>query len=387
MARNDRESRYPTFWQLEALEVVQRATTWDQATAELGRPRTQIERVVKALSDKLGFQKSLLRNIDGKPVVPPQYDKVVDQVRKVLLSYAVLEERARAPQLAFIVRVDGYWSHVENFLGRVIGEFDHDHHDANTRIELTPWYGAARDRGGAGLVADLLDDKVDLVIAPWDPALDPDTATGRIVATLWDPTDESTDNLAAQPLRYLPAYRWALCAAVPPASDIAAALTAGNDGYVDVSQLAFRSADYPLVTSPVGHATRAKLEHHQTASQRFHISTTSPEPAALVSLGATGDRVPIVPSDTNARRDPAWPLLTSRGATRRAERRLLGGAFALYWRETGYPEALPAILRSLAERIAVDAAVIDIGSLIADIELDDQIPPPGAWGVVERLRI
>lgn len=359
--RNDRESSFATFWQLSVLEVVARSDSWTSAESELGLDKHQIQRLVTRLAAKLKIDRGLLVELEGRPHVPMEYDGLVDEARDVLFKYKAIEEKASLDRRIFLIRIDGYWSHIEQFLGEALGRFETAHEEI--KVELAPWFGRRRDGGGTGLLVELNERKVDLVIAPWDPALapihnDPDRDAADGLAVLWNPMDEA-DAKETRPLRFLPAYRWALAAALrdrhPLYKDV-------EDGQLDVEVLARRDPSHRIVAAPPGHASRILLEQQQTPSRRFAVATTSPEPAALVALGSASDRVPIIPTDSEVDWRPKWPVLVTRGFTGPDEPKVLAGTFAIYWREHAQPSGMIEPLRRFAEKVAVAASRLDPGA-------------------------
>lgn len=358
MARSDNETRFATFWQLKVLEVVARADTWDEAEAELGLNKYQIDRLVRRLAVKLNIERGLLVELDGKPHVPDQYATLVDEVAQVLFGYDAIEEKASLSRRFFIIRIDGYWSHIERFWGSLIGEFEQDHE--GVRIELVPWFGKKRDNAGIGMALDLRERKTDLVLGPYDPALDPGLdlrpTSDASIAVRWDPTNPQ--DAAPRPMRYLPAYRWALAAAIAPDHELRKHVT---DHTLDIAVLADASRNCPLVVAPPGHISRKMIERYQTPSRRFHIASTSPEPAALVALGSKSNRVPIIPTDSLVEWDPTWPILVTKNQGRGAKPHTLGGSYAVYWREKDQPEHLVPILREFATVVASRASAADPG--------------------------
>lgn len=386
MPRNERESAFATFWQLQVLDVVARSNSWGSAQSELGLDKHQILRLIERLAKKLGIERGLLVELAGRPHVPIQYEGLVDEARDVLFRYQAIEEKASLDRRIFLIRIDGYWSHIEQFWGETLGQFESAHEDI--KVELAPWFGRRRDGAGTGLLVELEERKVDVVIAPWDPALAPidgvteSDARDRL-AVLWNPLDEE-EARNARPLRYLPAYRWALAAALrdghPLTEDI-------EDGQLDISVLASRELSHRIVAAPPGHASRVLLEQQQTPSRRFAVSTTSPEPAALVALGSASDRVPIIPTDSEVEWNSKWPVLTTRGYTGREEPRVLGGAFAVYWREHAQPSGLIEPLRKFAVHVATAASRLDPGTdSWGASSLSEPGPPVEAWDVLAKIR-
>jgi len=188
----------------------------------------------------------------------------------------------------------------------------------------------------------------------------------------------------ARPLRYLPAYRWALAAAIREGHPLAGEVEGGQ---LDVSVLASSELSHRIVAAPPGHASRVLLEQQQTPSRRFAVSTTSPEPAALVALGSASDRVPIIPTDSEVEWHSKWPVLTSRGFTGREEPKVLGGAFAVYWREHAQPSGLIEPLRKFAEQVAIAASHLDPGTESWGASpLSEPGPPAEAWSTLAKIR-
>ena len=352
--------------------------------------KSQIQRLVQRLADKLEVPR-LLTDLDGQPHVPAEFESLIDEVRDVLFKYTMIQEKANLARRTFLIRIDGYWSHVEQFWGEALGRFERA--NPEIRIELAPWFGRNRDGAGAGLLADLKDKKIDLVIAPWDPALaptdsGPDKDNDDGLAVLWDPNDPHEVE-EARGLRYLPAYRWALAAAIRRGHPLSERIGEGElgDRQLDVAALAEGRPVHPLVVAPSGHSSRLLLDAHQTPSRRFAISSTSPEPAALVALGATSDRVPVIPTDSEVTWQGHWPVLVTRGPGGRSTPRILGGTFAVYWRETSQPTGLIASLRMFAEQVALASNLLDpIDKPWGGGELLTAGPPPDSWRTLDRIR-
>ncbi len=141
--------------------MVAGAKSWTAAQDELGMNKSQIQRLVQRLADKLEVPR-LLTELDGRPHVPAEFESLIDEVRDVLFKYTMIEEKANFARRIFLIRIDGYWSHIEQFWGEALGRFEQA--NPEIRIELAPWFGRNRDGAGAGLLADLKDKKVDLVI-------------------------------------------------------------------------------------------------------------------------------------------------------------------------------------------------------------------------------
>jgi DNA-binding transcriptional LysR family regulator len=331
MPRNERESATATLWQMKVLEVVARSRTWVEAESELGLNKYVVDRIIKRLAEKLGTDRPLLVEQDGRPKVPNEFISLVDDVRDLLEKYRHIERKAH--RAGVILRVDSFPSHVEHFLGRLLGQFEGSHPDL--QIEFAPGFGWRRDVGGAGLVADLEMGKVDLVVAPSD---EPDDVAS-------DPFGEVS---SPQGLRSLHAYRWALVAAVRQKHPLLEQVDGRNR--LDVRMLAWNSdrGEYSLVTSRKGHLSREALDRYQTARRQFRVETTSDEPASLIALGSSSDRVPLIASDSFVEWRPHWPVVTSPAEKRDGTVRDLGGEYRVYWRETNQPGALVPFLREFA---------------------------------------
>lgn len=352
----------PTLWQLKVLVAAARADTWAELAGDLGLDKYQVERNVSRLAEKLGIERGLLVELDGRPHVPAEWASLVERAEEVLFGYEKIEERARQTDRILIIRVDGYWSHIEHFFGALIGEFERSHD--GVRIELVPWFGSRRDQAGTGLTADLRDRKTDLVIAPTDPALPSDgTALDQLAEE-----DSDEDGASALPVRGLPMYRWALAAAVRPRHPLRDYV---KDGLIDLDDLATVALDFPVIAAPPHHASRKLLESHQTPSRRIPIASTSPEPAALVSLGAKSSRIPLIPTDSQVAWRSDWPILVAR-SDRRRERRILGGSYTVYWRETDQPRTLVPLLRQLA--LDLQGAAADFGRTRSQVDLPMAMP-------------
>ncbi|HET6949612.1 MAG TPA: LysR family transcriptional regulator substrate-binding protein [Acidimicrobiales bacterium] len=321
MPQNQQDVDYPGLWSLHVLASAAReGESWDDITARLGmRSKHQVLRTVRRLEQRIGVR-GLLIDAGDRPVIPPHHHRFVEEISAMLATWAIARDRAAASARTYLVRVDGYWSHVENFAARVFGTFLPQGPVAGdrVRIELAPAFGRGRDEGGAGLVDDLRRGKVDLVIAPDD----------RTAAA------DNGHDAAGAVIRSVPLYRWALLAAVRPGHPLAGR-EAGST--VDADDL----VGHELLVSPRGHRTRDLLDLTRDVERRFVIAATSPEPGALIALAHHSDRVAVVASDsallvgpwTQETADPGalaalprhWPALTVDG-------KVLGGGYRAYYR-------------------------------------------------------
>ena len=159
----------------------------------------------------------------------------------------------------------------------------------------------------------------------------------------------------------LPAHRWALVAAVRREHPLLKDRV--DDLVLPVSTLAAGpdSIGYRILASPKGHRSRDLLDLFQTTSRRFDIAETGEEPAALVAMGKASDRVAIVPSDSYVPTywedglQEHWPaIVNSRDA-----KVVLGGRYAIYWRETAQPADLVPLIRRLAQDLHDKAMEMD----------------------------
>jgi DNA-binding transcriptional LysR family regulator len=320
MARNEKESAWATFWQLQAFLTACQSESWSEAEARLGVDKYRIVKAVDRLSDKLGVEK-LVVDLKGRPHVSNHAGRLAKQAEEILDAYRILQRKAGSRSgRDFWIRCDAYWAHMKHFLSKAIGDFEEANSDV--QIELRPGFGAQRNIGGVGLVADLLARSVDFVVAPYHG--NPDRGI------------ES---------RFL--YRWALVAAVHDRHPLLHRVD--TQGRLKVSEL----AGYHILTSPPGHRTRALLELHQSVTTRFSIEAAGPEPSALVALGEWSERVPVIASDSVVEWGPHWPILIS------ADERALGGEYYAYWRKgRAHPQRLTDLLRDLAARAASEAHLL-----------------------------
>lgn len=339
MARNERESAYPTLWQLEALKAAHDAQTWEEVTTQLEVEKHQVLRTVARLETKLGIGRGLLLDRENAPYVQEPLLRLVDDARAILTTWQVMQEHARESERTYFVRINGYWSHIEHFAGAVMTTFEPSSRAA-VRFELAPRFGSKRDQGGAGMVSELLppNPAVDAVIAPDDDPNDPDGLTSMFL------------------------YRWALIAAVdrdhPLQSEV-------EDGVLDVRHL----TKYPLAASPTRHRTRDLLDLYQSSIRRFEVQRVSPEPNALLAMGHGSRLVPVIASDSTLALGPWlgrralkptspvglptwWPAIgTSEG--------VLGGTYRLYWRTEDSPKGLPELIEQFASQLQASAVHLD----------------------------
>ncbi len=107
----------------------------------------------------------------------------------------------------------------------------------------------------------------------------------------------------------------------------------------------------------------------------------------MVALGATSDRVPIIPTDSEVTWQDHWPVLVTRGPGGRSKPTILGGTFAVYWRETSQPTGLRASLRTFAEQVALASFLLDpIDKHWGRGELNSAGPPLQSWRTLKRSR-
>lgn len=341
VARSDRESAYPTLWQLEALRVAAHADSWDEVTAALGvDSKHQVLRTVARLEEKLGIQRGLLLDRDNRPHVLEPFQTLVDEAEAILTGWEAMQHRARETERSYFVRFDAYWSHIELIAGDLLSTFRPSSR-VSVRIELAPRFGSRREHGGAGMLADLVppNPRLDVAVAPDDEPEDPAGLTSRH------------------------AYRWALVAALDHNHPLQAEV---EDGVLDVSHL----ARYPVVASPKAHRTRDLLDIYQSSFRSFDVRATSPEPAALLAMGHGTRLVPIIASDSTLPLGPWlgtravkptvtvelptwWPALGFGGG-------VLGGAYRVYWRTEDKPRGLLAVVTEFAAQLAERSKAVDV---------------------------
>jgi hypothetical protein len=363
MPQNPFEADFPSLWSIHVLVTAAReGETWDSVVSRLGmRSKHQVLRTVERFERRIGVRGLLASTGDDRdgPQVPERYRAFVDELAGMLDGWAIAREKVSVNQRAYIVRVNGYWSHIENFAAEAFGAF-RPHGaavDTPVRIELTTRFGHGREEGGAGLVDSLRRGQVDLVIAPDDRT----RAASR----------GASEVSGAEAVSSVPLYRWALVAAVRPGHPLASNVAGGT---VDREDL-FR---HELLVSPPGHRTRDLLDLMRDVENRFVVAGTSPESGALIALAHHSDRVAVVASDSaliegpwirsrsgRAGRDrlpPHWPALVSGG-------KVLGGGYRAYYREVrprstgpddlGRPAMLSLILAQLAEALRMSSGYLD----------------------------
>jgi hypothetical protein len=339
---DDKEDLAATFWQLHVLSKVAGADTWDEARDALGVSKYQITSVLDRLADRLDAE---LYVDDGRPTVVREDLAALADV--ILTEYRHFRAEALERDRKYWIRIDGYWSQIALAIGAAIAELESS---SPVQVELASEYGRQRERGGAGLLSELRDGSVDLVVTPRQGRA-PDK-TG--IAELERPTARG---LEADPL-----YRAVLVAAVhsrhPLMKSGVVKARGARAGTVLVEDL----QKYALATSPRGHWTREVLHRFERESLRFDFEVACPEPAALVALGLSDSRVPIVASDSVVPNwKDHWPALAFRvqeDKGRGAGIRVVHREYRVFWRTTGVPSELSEHLKSFADLIKAKAAHI-----------------------------
>jgi DNA-binding transcriptional LysR family regulator len=347
--RGGREVPLPTLWQLEAFRTAAQADSWDDAIEALDvTTKHEIIRAVERLQIHLGLRRAILIDRGNRPHVPDHLTGLVDEVDKTLTHWKAARDVASGIEHTFYIRLDGYWSHVENFAAASIVDFhlaEESEPSTKVKVQLVPGFGTKRDFGGMGMTKELQgsNPRVDAVIAP-------DDNLGRI-----------------EGLKSLPLYRWVLLAAIRLGHPIERTT---RDRTIDLEVL----EKYPLAASPRGHRSRDLLNDRQSAARLFDIPYVSDEPAALLALGQGGDIVPIIASDTKmpvgpwlgtkqVRVDHTAPLPRSWLAIRKTESEVLFGAYRFYWREDtddeGNETEEASVIRRFGEQLQRDAKPID----------------------------
>jgi LysR substrate binding domain-containing protein len=356
MARHERESAFPTLWQLGALLIAAERDSWEQVTEELGvSSKHQVLRMIERLEDKLGIERGLLVDLDNKPHVDANFEPLIADVRTLMDAWRALQVQANRIESSYFVRLDGYWSHVENFAAGIVANFKSrvEHERNAVRIELISGFGSKRDLGGAGMVEGLVqrNPRVDAVIAPEDERPELKDIHGSFLV---DGQSVSSKRL----------YRWAIVAAI----DVDHPLKRVVDERRTISIAELKP--YPLAVSPKGHRSRDLIDLFQSASRRFDIRFVSEEPAALIAFGDGTNVIPIIASDstlplvpwtrgkrkTRAEEFPDWWPAVEVPSSDPSGREVLGGAYGLYWRSEDSPRGLPKILEDLGEQFQ-EAAV------------------------------
>lgn len=304
MPRSEDEATKGTYRQLEVFAAADHADSWPDLEHELGLDKHAIIQTIKRLGEKLNLTNLALDEND-RPTIPPRFHGLVEEAEAILHHYRVLEEKAVGSGRAYWLRCDAYWSHLTHFMAHAIGDLEQGF--PHVHVELAPNFGRHRDRGGAGLLRDLRQGRFDFVVAP---------------------DDGPRPDVAAMDL-----YSWVIVAAVREGHPL---LAERNEEEVRLNVLrAERLNRYPIATSPSGHMTRSTIDKMQSRALRFHVDTTSPEPAALVALGRAGNRIPLIASDSVVEKwEPHWPAIVLDG------NHLLTGRYYAYFKSDEGPEAV-----------------------------------------------
>lgn len=270
-----------TLWQLEVLVEAAAlaendtspdgpAPTLTDVAASLGVSRQQvvgaIERLEEALvgdRDKDETVRIVEERDEGIYVARPD---LVSRARTILEEFTAFRRVVEEGPGRWWLTVDGYWAHLSVFLADAILDLEATHPEV--KVELAAQFGQARSLGGSGLVGRLQRAETDLVVAP----------------TLGDEIPGIEQDWS---------HRVLLMAAVGPDHPIRELST---DRRLPVRSLAVEG--FTVLTSPKGHFSRDLIDLYQGPSRQFTAEVVGPEPMALAALGARGQRVPIIASDS-----------------------------------------------------------------------------------------
>ncbi len=348
MPRGKREANFPTLWQLEAFRAAARAANWDDAIEALGlTSKHEVIRTIDRLQEHLGLRRGLLLDRENRPYVPDDLSRLVAEVESALEHWQAARDSVSGFENSFYIRLDGYWSHVENFAAHSIVDFQLPGESGNSKvtIELVPGFGMKRDSGGIGMMKDLQgpNPRVDAIIAP---------------------ADHSNE---IEGLNSLALYRWVLLAAIRQGHPIEAKMV-NRTFELDALE------PYPLAASPRGHRSRDLISEQQSPSLIFDIRFVSDEPAALLALGQSGNVIPIIASDTkmpvgpwlgvkSMRLDRTTSLPKSWAAIRKEPDKVFGGAYHFFWRDdravNGEESEEASVIRRFGEQLQRDAIHLD----------------------------
>lgn len=338
-----------TPWQLEVLARAaelaeggipgQKPPSFTDVGTSLGVGRHQVVSALERLESR--FKVTLVEERpEGLVITRPE---AVARVVTILEELEQFERAVSSAEPEWWLRLDGYWAHVTCFLADAIHQLEHrvneDRHRTGTvHIRFGPRFGEARSHGGAGLLAAVVAGEMDLVVAPTDG-----TPNASVAA--------------------VPCHRTVMVAAIGP-DHPAQRLVDKRRRTIEVTEL-FESG-LPLLVSPKGHFGRDILGLYQGVGMRPHIELSGSDPAALVALGRTGERVPIIASDSVVPGLGAaagdWELPPDWVALRTADG-LLGRSYSIYHRvhierarTTAGQKPVPPPVATLLGTLAHDAS-------------------------------
>src|SRR4051812_44408512 len=118
MPQNSLETAFPSLWSIHVLVTAAReGETWDTIVSRLGmRSKHQVLRTVERFERRIGLRGLLTEEGDHDgPHVPQRYRAFVDELAGMLDVWAIAQEKVSVNPRTYFVRVNGYWSHIENF--------------------------------------------------------------------------------------------------------------------------------------------------------------------------------------------------------------------------------------------------------------------------------
>lgn len=313
-----------TLFQLEILAQAIRKGDFADAAREPGvADKHRLIKAIARLSDNMGLQ--LSQRINDQPVGLEGLAKEAEE-----LLGAVHHLRQAAASLAakpIVIRCCTYPTMVTLFLADAVHDVEVALSARSPIVKFVDLESQNRQRSWAGMVRPLLAGSADLVVGP---------SSGH-------------QTLEHEGIDELPLYSWRVMAGVHKNHDLRRSvfLLPDRSPAVHVEDLLNR----PLLTSPMGHASRDQLLKSEPASLgRFDFELESMDTSARVALGRSGPRVPIVASDgvMPADFDPTWPSVVVKGRNRRPTP--LGGSHSIYWRRDHVSESVKRGIEQLRER-------------------------------------